>query len=144
MEFIESVKTCFVKYFDFSGRASRSEFWYFTLFLVLYVVIVSFFLGIYFGYNYPGLTEQQFDKMYDSMYIFIILPLVFPILAVTARRFHDFGHSGWIQLGFYIPMNILDKINTTESLALYTIILVSFYIYASQKPMGENRYDVSA
>ena len=39
------------------------------------------------------------------MYIFIILPLVFPILAVTARRFHDFGHSGWIQLGFYIPMN---------------------------------------
>tara|TARA_X000000368_G_scaffold409883_1_gene392537 strand:+ start:536 stop:973 length:438 start_codon:yes stop_codon:yes gene_type:complete len=140
MEFIESVKTCFVKYFDFSGRASRSEFWYFTLFLVLYVMIVSFFLGFYFGYNYPGWTQQQFDKMYDSIYIFIILPLASPILAVTARRFHDFGHSGWIQIGFYFVMSISEEINTDAGVVLYLVSHVLFYVYASQKPIGDNKY----
>ena len=34
MNFISSIKTCFKKYIDFNGRASRSEFWYFTLLLV--------------------------------------------------------------------------------------------------------------
>ena len=35
MNFLISLKTCFKKYIDFKGRASRSEFWYFLLFLVL-------------------------------------------------------------------------------------------------------------
>lgn len=66
MSFTESVSTCFKKYFVFSGRASRSEFWWFYLFC-----IVLFPLGIF---------------------TFI------PHLAVTVRRLHDTGRSGFFLL----------------------------------------------
>ena len=45
MTFTESIKTCFSKYVTFSGRASRSEFWYFMLFCLLGSTILSLFDG---------------------------------------------------------------------------------------------------
>ncbi len=140
MGFIESVKTCFTKYTDFSGRASRSEFWYFTLFILIYFIVIGFLSGIILGIQYPGMSDQEIDYFYDSFTILFVLPILLPSLTVTARRFHDFGHSGWIQIGFYFLMSILEIMNTAESWGLYFIVLISFYVYASQKPVGENKY----
>ncbi len=82
MDFVTSIKTCFSKYVDFSGKASRSEFWWFFLFCL----IVDFVLGI---------------TVFAS---FLSLVLVLPQLAVGARRLHDIGKSGWWQLLAFIPV----------------------------------------
>ena len=84
MTFVESIKHCLTQYATFSGRASRSEFWWFVLFQLLVTAggqIISQVLG--------GLLS---------------LALLLPILAVTARRLHDIGKSGWMMLIGLIPV----------------------------------------
>lgn len=89
MNFQTSIKTCFQKFSDFNGRASRSEFWYFYLFAIL-GYFISIFLAI------------QMSFFFAIAIIFGLIIFV-PALAVTARRLHDMGKSGWWQLTAYIP-----------------------------------------
>ena len=139
MGFFEAVKTCFSKYADFSGRASRAEFLYFVAFVFISALIIGFSSGVFFIIQYPASTDQDFDNFIDIFSILIILPIVLPSLAVTARRFHDFGISGWWQIAFSIAMSISEKIDVTG--ILYLIALTIFLLYASQKPDdGENKY----
>ncbi|MDA9703790.1 DUF805 domain-containing protein [Candidatus Pelagibacter bacterium] len=97
MNFVESIKTClFKKYFIASGRAKRSEYWYFMLFV--YSII---FLA---GMSRPILQEitpqDQFSSTKDwsihvrtflNVFYFIIL---IPYLTSTVRRLQDIGQSG--------------------------------------------------
>jgi len=83
MTFGESVKTCFNKYVTFSGRAIRSEYWWFYLFCI----IISFVLGIIegvSGINYLGTIWS--------------LAILLPSIAAGVRRMHDGGRSGWYLL----------------------------------------------
>ena len=89
MNFQTSIKTCFKKFSDFNGRASRSEFWYFYLF-----GIIVYFVGM--------LISVQAPFFFGVLIIFGFVVFV-PALAVTARRLHDTGRSGWWQLTAYIP-----------------------------------------
>ena len=91
MNFQNSIKTCFQKFSDFNGRASRSEFWYFYLFAIL-VYFISIFIAI-----------QISIRLWFAVAILSVLILFVPALAVTARRLHDTGRSGWWQLTAYIP-----------------------------------------
>lgn len=75
MDFGTSISTCFKKYVDFKGRASRSEFWWFAL--LYYVVYVA---GIFLLGEIGGLA---------------VLALVLPYLAASVRRLHDTNRSGW-------------------------------------------------
>ena len=84
MTFTESISACFSKYATFTGRASRSELWWFVLFLVL----VSAACGIF--------------SEWLSM-VFTLATLV-PAIAVTTRRLHDVDMSGWMQLIGLIPI----------------------------------------
>lgn len=84
MTFQESVKTCFSKYADFNGRASRSEFWWFMLFVTL-ASIASSFLG-------PLVAGLFF------------LGTLLPSVAVSSRRLHDTNRTGWWQLVGLIPI----------------------------------------
>jgi len=70
-------------YFNFNGRARRSEFWYFTLFNV----IISFVLGLVGGFT--GLS------IISTIYSLAVLA---PSIAVAVRRMHDVGKSGWFVL----------------------------------------------
>ena len=78
MNFGQAISTCFSKYATFSGRASRSEFWWFFLFQIL-VSIAASMLG-------------------DVVAGLVSLAVLLPALAVGARRLHDIGKSGWWQL----------------------------------------------
>lgn len=85
MSFGEAIKSCFNKYATFSGRARRSEFWYFALFLFLLDIIP---VWIVFPY-YVGI---------------IGLAMLIPSLAVSVRRLHDTGRSGVYLLFALIPL----------------------------------------
>ena len=84
MTFAESVRTCFSKYVDFNGVASRSEFWWFMLFAVLAGVVL-------------GAVSVTVANVFA-------LAILLPQLAVGARRLHDIGKSGWWQLLLLIPV----------------------------------------
>jgi len=90
-------------YFYFDGRARRREFWWFVLFYILILLILSF-ADRYFGWmitveNSQGETVLYFWK---SSFIYVIATAI-PRFAITARRLHDFGKSGWLQLIIFIP-----------------------------------------
>ena len=83
MTFQESIKTCFSKYADFNGRAVRSEYWWFALFIVL----VSMGLGV-------------ISEIVSGLFSLAVL---IPSIAAAARRLHDTNRSGWWQLIAFIP-----------------------------------------
>ena len=86
----DSVKTCIRKYADFSGRATRAEYWWW----VLATILASFAVG----------AVDSFISFVTSSYGYSPLSTIFglavllPDLAVTCRRLHDIGKSGWWQL----------------------------------------------
>lgn len=83
--FIDAYK----KYADFSGRASRQQYW---MFILIYMIIYLVLIGI------------------DSVLGIIILSSIFslgsfiPSLSIAARRLHDTGRSGWWQLIIFLPL----------------------------------------
>ena len=102
MSFTEAVKSCFSKIFTIDGRASRSEYWFFALFVLIAEMILGFFLK-------------------DSSIVAQIIITIFKIctFSVSLRRLHDIGKSGiWWLLGF-VP-------------AVGSIILLVFYCLDSQ------------
>lgn len=84
MTFLESIKTCFSKYADFNGRASRSEYWWFVLFIVLITYAAS--------------------VISDPFSVLISIATLLPSIAVAARRLHDSNRSGWLLLIALIPV----------------------------------------
>lgn len=74
MTFSESIKSCFSNYATFSGRASRSEFWWFVLFCILLAIPLAF-LG--------------------PLAPLLLIPLWIPAISVEVRRLHDTDRSGW-------------------------------------------------
>lgn len=101
-DFVWAIKTCFAKYSIFSGRARRKEFWYWYLFIcftTIFAFLMSSLLALIFAASDMGGGD-----------IFIILNgiwslvIFLPNLAVTVRRLHDVGHSGWYFLISCIPV----------------------------------------
>ena len=84
MSFAESISTCFRKYIVFSGRAQRSEYWWFFLF----TFVTSVVLGII----------ATFAPVLQFLEWVFSLAVLLPSLAVTARRLHDTNRTGWLIL----------------------------------------------
>ena len=87
MNFIESIQTCYKKFFDFSGRASKSEYWWFQLYNAVIYVLTFVFQG----------------DLVLLLSILIIVNLI-PVYAVGVRRIHDSDKSGWFVLISLIPL----------------------------------------
>ena len=103
LTFKEAVKICWSKYADFTGRARRSEYWWFCLFtfLVMLLPLIVFIVsavgaGVSVD-DYSSFSGGWFIALVFSFIILMIIALVFlvPSLAVTTRRLHDTGRSGW-------------------------------------------------
>ena len=120
MNFIVAIRSGFNNYFNFKGRASKSAFWYFLLFEFIYFFIAGFLLGMI-GVN---------DDIFAIATIFLVLPIAIPGIAVTARRIHDFGKSGWMQC-IFIPGFVIDEFLGT-GMVIWFVTFVIFVIYCSQ------------
>lgn len=84
------------KYAVFSGRARRSEYWYFVLFNII-ILIAAMGLDM--------LLETNIEPMpYGAFYFLVGLAMFIPSLAVGVRRLHDVGKSGWFYFIALIPI----------------------------------------
>ncbi len=84
------------QYADFSGRARRKEYWMFVLFNMIFAIVAMIFDNI-FGIAIEGIG-------YGPLYGLYVLAMLIPGLAVTVRRLHDVGKSGWMFLIVLIPL----------------------------------------
>lgn len=82
--FYQSILVCLIKYADFNGRASRLEFWWFALFVMLVASAL-----LYVSEAWSGVFQ---------------VAMLLPLLAVGTRRLHDIGKSGWWQLFVLVPV----------------------------------------
>lgn len=133
MGFGQAIASGFGNFFVWSGRASRSEFWWWVLFTILVGIVVQIVDAVFgfklYTYSTPGdsIIVTSYSLGWVSTVVAIIL--FFPTLAVTVRRLHDTNHSGWwwwLQL-----LNFLCFIGTL-------ILIFAFYI--RQGDPGPNRY----
>ncbi len=92
---IQAVKTALRKYFVFSGRARRSEFWWFQLFATVVGVVAT---GVDISLFGPDLEDPT------PVSTVLGLALLLPSLTVTVRRLHDISHSGWWILILLVPL----------------------------------------
>lgn len=103
--FFDYVKKCYENYTNFKGRARRSEYWNF----VVFYSAVLFILNLPFR---PLSTNEAAATTNGStlLIIFLIIGITFyfasllPLLAVSVRRLHDVGRSGWFLLIGLIPV----------------------------------------
>ena len=101
------------KYAVFSGRAQRKEYWFFILFYLIFTIAVAI-VDVVLGTESIGLLS-----------ILYAVAMIVPSLAVTVRRLHDIGRSGWWILIAFIPI-------------IGGIVLFVFAVLDSQE--GENRF----
>ena len=122
MNFKNAIKTCLKdKYANFKGRASRSEFWFFYLFLIIaYAILISL----------AAISLTLFVWVFGIF----ALGMTIPSLAVTVRRLHDVNKSGWfvlLPLPFELVAGILER--SSEDVAgfslVFTLIALGLYIY---------------
>ncbi len=111
--FIEAILTCLGdKFFELKGRATRSEYWYYALFLsimMLFLIPLCLFL------------DAEFLWIPAGLLVFFIIPMI----PVSVRRLHDIGESGWWYFLNFIP-------------GIGTILFIMLVLNKSQK--GANEY----
>ena len=132
MTFIDSVKTCFKKILDIQGRASRSEYWWFMLFLAFVpaltmyglILIVSSLLALL------GIENFPIESLTIVIVVLVFAPVGIAVTTVSVRRLHDLNKSGWY-IAIYYALDliaIIPGISSTLSNALLWIS-TGFFFY---------------
>ena len=112
----EVISTVFSRYVGFEGRARRSEYWYWILFIVLVSIALAFADGVMFGFDEDDIA------VLGPLFSLGTFP---PSLAVAFRRMHDLGRSAWWLLLGFIPV-------------IGTLILI--YWFAQPGEAHDNQY----
>jgi uncharacterized membrane protein YhaH (DUF805 family) len=108
------------KYALFSGRSGRREFWMYTLFLFITLIVVGIIAGIL-----GGVLGQTGATIGGALYGIVVLGVLCPTIAMSVRRLHDMGYTGWWYLASFIPGGS-------------AVLLILFAIKESQP--GDNKY----
>ncbi len=135
--YIDTLKN---RYAQFSGRASRSEFWFFVLFSLIVSILFAILdsvLGT--GYTYEVTTNTLATATTEAASVNVTqtigylqsiygLAVLIPSIAVSIRRLHDIGKSGW-----WILLSVIPLVNIIG-------IFVLLYFYVQDSQPSENEY----
>jgi uncharacterized membrane protein YhaH (DUF805 family) len=137
------------KYADFTGRASRAEYWWYVLALVIADLVLGIIESIL------GIRHMIFYA-YGPLTALLLLATVVPSIAVAVRRLHDTGRSGWWVLLPIVPYGLAIVIGGPAMMAgglmaglgiaalflfiglICALVLLVFMVLPSQA--GDNRY----
>ena len=98
MNIKESFISVFKNWLNFSGRACRSEYWFFYLSVFLTTIILTIAEII------AGVYSEEFG--YGPLSLLFSILIVIPSISVTSRRLQDRGISGWWQLSYFTIIGI--------------------------------------
>lgn len=122
--FMQAIKSAFLNQFDFKGRSSRSEYWYFQLFgaivslaisipLIISAVVFAIIMAdtnpsMYDSYTSSAVAAGEVTAVSVLIYFVIFIGIIsgillIPSLSLTVRRLHDSGKSGWLYFLTFIP-----------------------------------------
>ena len=116
---VNAVRLLFVNYFNFSGRASRAEFWW--VYLALTIIGIVPIVGI-----------------------FIQLVTFIGFISLTSRRLQDTGVSGWYQLALYLSLMLPVGLSLSQSVAtpfaifMFIIVLITFIVFLAKPSIDED------
>ena len=135
MGFKESIKYCFSKgYFNFDGRASRTEFWSFY-----FVQAILYSIGIIFAWLTPSIGIP--------IYVIIQVFLFIPNISVIIRRFHDVNISSafilpfiFVAIVYGIAAVYFPELNLSSKVYMVILILYVFAIGVIKGSPNENRF----
>jgi uncharacterized membrane protein YhaH (DUF805 family) len=102
---MKHVANCYKKYADFTGRATRREFWLFILFVNItngFLLLCSLIATLLYAHIKPPIQPLIVLLIFTPSILFTLANMI-PSYAVGARRLHDAGFSGWLQLLSPIP-----------------------------------------
>lgn len=104
--FKEAIGLYYSNYTNFAGRSIRSEYWWIQLYMALIVLVPSFILGATFGASgYDGSGGGSIPILgwivLIALVVFILAHII-PSIALSVRRFHDLGQTGWLVLVFAV------------------------------------------
>lgn len=102
MDFVEAIKSVYSKYAVFSGRARRSEFWYFYLFYI----IANFILAL-------------ISPVLQGLWV---VGTIIPTVALSFRRMHDIGKPGWLPLACGAAIGVVYGVSISEMGAGYLYV----------------------
>ena len=108
------------KYFDFNGRARRSEYWLFVLFMAMVVIVLEALVAVV-ALSRQGVSQHGAILGFMAFFLLSMIPL----LALKFRRLHDTGRSAWWLLIGLVP-------------ALGALVLLVFFLLDGTA--GPNRY----
>ncbi len=83
LTFYMAIRVCLAKYAEFTGRATRSEFWWFALFVTLVTGALRY--------------------LSEALAAVVLIAMLLPLLAAGSRRLRDSGNSAWWQLFLLAP-----------------------------------------
>jgi uncharacterized membrane protein YhaH (DUF805 family) len=142
MTFSESIKTVvFKKYATFKGRASRSEYWWYSLFASLIALLGAVIANTLYG-----------DPSELTLFDIVSLLLLLPGLAVSIRRLHDVNKSGWWLLYPWLGLilvpiaSLFDDTSLMDSMVVISFSLMTLgylyvlYLAIKKSDSGENQY----
>jgi uncharacterized membrane protein YhaH (DUF805 family) len=158
MTFTESIGACYSKFFEFSGRASRSEYWWFYLFILLLTWGAKLIATITMPEDETGVYA---GVILESLVLFATIPTY----SAGVRRLHDVGKSGWNYLWLFTIIGIIpiiiwtcregsktqneyDTKETNNTLAIIIVILstlftIGLFFFQANKELG-NDFSMSA
>lgn len=139
MGFKEAIRTCLrEKYVTFSGRAPRSEYWWFQLFYWLLLIGLGLLFGLVVGMAFETQGIGALGMIIAVIMGLAILGLILPSISVLVRRFHDRNLSGWWVLASFIVPGIFSAIGT--EIPGLIIGLAVFVITLLKGTEGPNKY----
>lgn len=169
MSFGKAVSTCFSKLFTFDGRARRSEFWYYQLFIYILQVLLTLTVSIV--KLIPTIGSGNYQPVNSNLFFLIDLivstALFLLTLSVDVRRLHDIECSGWMILplkvipfilggimllfkyssltfqdGGYAPNEVVEILSTFIIIFLLTIAIdiIKIVLYCKPGTEGPNSY----